>query len=112
MINVKGFSGVWHQVSLLSRIRKAEREQRRKGRMEGGRRGKEDDRMGGRGRREWRRGGGEAEEEGEGAAVRSSPVVMGTPQAPEPAPGDTLRLEHTAQEPFPPSSISKADIPR
>lgn len=46
MINVKGFSGVWHQVSLLSRIRKAEGEQRRKGRKEAGRRGKEDDRMG------------------------------------------------------------------
>ena len=40
MINVKGFSGVWHKVSLLSRIRKGEREQRRKG-VKMGRRGEE-----------------------------------------------------------------------
>lgn len=109
MINVKGFSGVWQKVSLLSRIRKGEREQRRKGRKDTGEE---------RGRRTtgW---GGEREEGAEEGRkrsrggrqrVRSSLVVMGTPQVPETALGDTLRLEHTAQEPSLPSSISKADI--
>lgn len=110
MINVKGFSGVWHKVSLLSRIRKGEREQRRKGRKDG--------EEGGRRMTGW---GGEREEGAEEGrkrsrggrqTVRSSLVVMGTPQAPEPALGDTLRLKHRAQEPFLPSSVSKAGIPK
>ena len=86
MINVKGFSGVWHKVSLLSRIRKGEREE-----------GAEEGRKRSRGGRQ---------------TVRSSLVVMGTPQAPEPALGDTLRLKHRAQELFLPSSVSKAGIPK